>query len=53
MGVGDSPSEFEGRMEVNSKVDKIKEFCKGAGGSPDAVVDIVEKALVTGARVCL
>lgn len=51
--VRDNPSEFEGRVDVSAKVNEIKRFCTGAGGSPNVIIDIAEKELGDGASVRL
>lgn len=40
-------------MEVSGEGNEVYEFCTGAGGSPDAVVDVVEKELGDGGSVRL
>lgn len=45
--------EFVGRVEISGEVYDIVEFCMGAAGSPNVVVDIGEKELRNSAAICL
>lgn len=50
-GVRDSSNEFEGRLELSDSVDEINELYTGAGGSSNAVIEVVEKELRNDAGV--
>ncbi|XP_078272182.1 neuromedin-U receptor 2-like [Rhinoraja longicauda] len=42
-GVRDGPGESTGRVEIADDLHEVYEFCTGAGGGPDAAVDVGEK----------
>lgn len=52
-GVRDGQSEFESRVEVGGECDEIDKFCIGAGSSPYAIGDVVERELGSGVVVLL